>query len=863
MRKFILIIMALMALNVTNADAKKFYHYGNTLTFLCDDETMTAEVAGTYHVETSGTITVPETFVAKDGNTYTVTAIGDNFLYFYGYFYSQDCSEVVLPKTIKSIGKRAFVYSKIQRINLPEGLETIDDEAFRDCSWLELAELPSTVKHLGNKAFDRCGSITISALPDSIETLGSSVFGGQISPKKMKSFTLPDNLTEIPDSMFHDRWGLKELHLPANLKKIGKASVTWSYITELNLPDGVTEIADEAFYGNKRLKKVTLPKSLKSIPYHAFAYTGITNLDFLHEGIKEIGTEAFYCTNIKEANIPEGVTKVGSNAFGFCDSLTTIRIPSTLTEMYDSPSDVLHFVDSIIIADGNPAIEMTADKVLTCKNKDGRSLLYVGPDAIVDSTYILPADITEIGDFAFEYADINRLEFPEGLRRIGHVNFYESKIKKAILPSTLEELGNGSFYSSDLEEIILPSRLKRIPSQAFAYCSKLKKVEWPEEVEVIGANAFSNTPLLTEVVIPQTVKIIGAGAFANHYSPYERVVLPEGLESIGELAFSESPLPNGIVIPGSVRWIGEKAFFSCGIKDIVIPEGVEYIGHRCFEGNSAISIKLPSTLKYIGRETFMKNDFETIELPDVEMTIEPEAFRECNSLREVSIPRSVNLSSYTFRFCSALEKATFPKDMQVIHPGQFAGCTSLKSVSLPENLIALENEIFDGCSALEEIDFPETLECIGNWVFRGTNLKKADLSHTALRNIIWEAFADNQSLTEVRLPTTCNFVGAKAFAGCDNISVVEVLATEPPTAEAEAFQSPVTEQAILIVPEGSEAAYRNAEVWKEFKHITTPTEVKSIIDNSQDVEHIYDLRGMEKLSEKGIYIKGGKLRIKN
>ena len=863
MRKFIIIIMALVAMNVTDAEAKKFYHYGNTLTFLCDDETMTAEVAGTYHVETSGTITVPETFVAKDGNTYTVTAIGDDFLYFHDFSYSQNCSEVVLPKTIKSIGKRAFGYSNIQRINLPEGLETIDDEAFRDCSSLELAELPSTVKHLGNKAFDRCGSITISALPESIETLGSSVFGGLLRPREMVSFSLPDNLTEIPDSMFHDRWGMKELHFPANLKKIGKACVTWSNITELNLPDGVTEIAEEAFYGNKKLTKVTLPKSIKSIPYFAFAYTGLDNLDFLHEGITEIGIEAFYGSKIKEANIPEGVTKVGSNAFGYCDSLKTIRIPSTLTEMYDSPCEELHFLDSIIIADGNPAIEMTADKVLTCKNKDGRSLLFVGPDAIVDSTYILPADITEIGDFALEYAGINRFEFPEGLRRIGNLNFCESKIKKVILPSTLEELGGGLFISSELEEIKLPSGLRFIPNQIFAYCSKLKKVEWPEEVEAIGAYAFANTPLMTEVEIPQTVKLIGASAFANHYSPYERVVLPEGLETIGESAFSESPLPNGIVIPGSVRWIGAKAFFSCGIKDIVIPEGVEYVGDNCFEGNSAISLKLPSTLKYIGQQAFRNNDFETMELPDVEVTIEPEAFRECNSLREVSIPRSANISSYTFHFCSALEKATFPKDLQVIHSGQFAGCTSLKSVTLPENLIALENEIFDGCSALEEIDFPETLECIGNWVFRGTSLKKADLSHTSLRNIIWEAFADNASLTEVRLPATCNFVGAKAFAGCDNICVVEVLATEPPTAEAEAFQSPVTEQATLIVPEGSEQAYRNAEVWKEFKNIATPTSLRTTIVDSQEDERIYDLRGIEKQSEKGLVIKNGIKVIKN
>ena len=129
--------MALVTMNVTDAEAKKFYHYGNTLTFLCDDETMTAEVAGTYHVETSGTITVPETFVAKDGNTYTVTAIGDNFLYFNGYSYSFDCTEVVLPKTIKSIGKLAFYRSNIKSINLPEGLESIGEAAFMNSAKLE------------------------------------------------------------------------------------------------------------------------------------------------------------------------------------------------------------------------------------------------------------------------------------------------------------------------------------------------------------------------------------------------------------------------------------------------------------------------------------------------------------------------------------------------------------------------------------------------------------------------------------------------------------------------------------------------------------------------------------------------------
>ena len=864
MRNSILIIMAFVVLNVTNADAKKFYHYGNTLTFICDDETMTAEVAGTYHVETSGTITVPETFVAKDGKTYTVTAIGDNFLYFDGCPYSKECSEVVLPKTIKSIGKYAFCETNIKSINLPEGLESIGEAAFKGCGNLELAELPSTLKHLGNWAFYRCANISISTLSGSIETLGKGVFGVAEQGGKITSFTFPDHITELPDSMFYDRSGLKEIHLPANLKKIGTHVICYTDITELVVPESVTEIADGAFM-YAPLTNVVLPKSLKKVPALAFAGMQIKNLDFLPEGITDIGERAFYESQLEEANIPEGVTTIGSNIFLSCPNLKTVHFPSTLVDVKGWPLDGCPNLKSFTISEDNPSLKMTADSVMTCNVSDGRRLLYVAPSAMVDSTFVLPNDITEIGDNAFgSYRKVNHFEFPEGLRRIGNSNFKGSTIKKVVLPSTLEEMGDEVFSSCEsLEEIVLPDKLKRIPYKAFFLCENLSKMNWPVELEEIGEKAFLLANLPSEVILPQSVKHISASAFRGWVNPIENFVLPDGLSTIEPYTFFTRELPNGVVMPNSVRRIGYCAFELCQLKNIVIPEGVEYLGERCYLDNHATQVSLPSTLKYIDKRAFENNNFETVILPDGLKTIGVHAFYNNDCLKEVAIPYGVEVCPYAFGRCTGLEKATFPEDLQIIHPGLFSGCASLKSVVLPNNLIALENEIFDDCSALEEIDFPETLECIGNWVFRGTNLKKADLSHTSLRNIIWEAFADNKSLTEVRLPATCNFVGAKAFAGCDNISVVEVLAAEPPIADAEAFQSPVTERAILIVPDSAEAAYRNAEVWKEFKHIATPTSLKSTIVDSQERERIYDLRGMEKQSENGIYIKGGKLRMKS
>ena len=858
MRKASLIFMALVALAAANADAKKFYHYGNTLTFLCDDETMTAEVAGTYHVETSGTITVPETFVAKDGKTYTVTAIGDNFLYFDGCPYSKECSEVVLPKTIKSIGKYAFCEANIKSINLPEGLESIGEAAFKECGNLELAELPSTLKHLGNWAFYKCENITISTLPVSIETLGKGVFGHNGLGGKITSFTFPDHITELPDSMFYDRSGMKEIHLPANLKKIGTRVICYTDITELVVPESVTEIADAAFMGAP-LTNVVLPKSLKKVPALAFARTNMKNLDFLPEGITEIGDQAFYRSQLEKANIPEGVTTTGSNIFLSCSNLETVHFPSTLVDVTGWPLDECPNLKSFTISEGNPSLKMTADSVMTCNVSDGRRLLFVAPSAMVDGTFVLPDDITEIGDNAFgTYRKVNHFEFPEGLRRIGNSNFKGSTIKKVVLPSTLEELGDEVFSSCEsLEEIVLPDKLKRIPDRAFFLCENLSKMNWPEELEEIGEKAFLLANLPSEVILPKSVKHIGASAFRGWVNPIENFVLPDGISAIEPYTFFTRELPNGIVIPNSVRRIDCCAFELCQLKNLVIPEGVEYLGERCYYDNHATQVSLPPTLRYIDSKAFENNNFETVILPEGLKKIGVYAFDNCVYLKEVAIPYGVEACPYAFGRCTGLEKVTFPEDLQIIHPGLFSGCTSLKSVTLPNNLIALENEIFDGCSALEEIDFPKTLECIGNWVFRGTNLKKADLSHTSLRNIIWEAFADNQSLTEVRLPATCNFVGAKAFAGCDNISVVEVLATEPPTAEEEAFQSPVTEQATLIVPEGSEQAYRNAEVWKKFANISTPTGINSTVITPQDDERIYDLRGIEMKNVTGIVIKNG------
>ena len=98
-----------------------------------------------------------------------------------------NCSDIdiVLPSTynnysIQIIGEQAFEYSNILSIIMPESLIAIKDDAFYQCSNLEIVHLGENVKTIGDNAFFGAGKdkgkITTLYFGDKITRLGSSSF---------------------------------------------------------------------------------------------------------------------------------------------------------------------------------------------------------------------------------------------------------------------------------------------------------------------------------------------------------------------------------------------------------------------------------------------------------------------------------------------------------------------------------------------------------------------------------------------------------------------------------------------------------------------------------------------------------------
>lgn len=77
-----------------------------------------------------------------------VTEIGESA------FQCSHMPSICFPSTLKKIGKEAFYFSLNCKITFPDGLEVIEDEAFALCNVKSAVILPASIKSIGKKAFD-------------------------------------------------------------------------------------------------------------------------------------------------------------------------------------------------------------------------------------------------------------------------------------------------------------------------------------------------------------------------------------------------------------------------------------------------------------------------------------------------------------------------------------------------------------------------------------------------------------------------------------------------------------------------------------------------------------------------------------
>ncbi|MBR5152958.1 MAG: leucine-rich repeat protein [Clostridia bacterium] len=458
---------------------------------------------------------------------------------------------ITIPETlegypVKHIGKEAFAENDyLCQVIFPESIESIGENAFKDCRNLYVAKMnnpeKSRLKKIEQGAFHNCPVMFEAPIYDGIEFIGENAF---VNAKALTEVTIPDSLTHLGANAFYGS-SLSKVSIAETLIDIGAHAFTntpWlndydaDFVVEGNyvllaykgtsadivLPNNIYHLPDKIFANNKRLTSITFNSRLRSIGDYAF------------EG----------CSQLASVTIPDTVRTVGDGIFKDCTALTVAKLPTHLTKI--------------------PPYTFYATKI---------------------SDFDL-SNITHVGEYAF----------------------YSSGFAGDLsLQRPMAYVGKDAFASTKLTSLTVTDNVY-LDEAAFAGTKTLENVNIDATVKQMGGHVFSNTPWHQKHINTEYL-LVGDGILITHTNSthIEILTVPQTVKSVASNAFTSSGGYGTIVLPNTITELGDYALAYCTANSVVLPNSIIKMGKGVFKNSRVSSVVWPKNLKEIPDETFQNS----------------------------------------------------------------------------------------------------------------------------------------------------------------------------------------------------------------------------------------------------------------
>ncbi len=463
-------------------------------------------------VENSAASKGLEFYLSDDETTYILSGIGD-------------CKDkaIVIPSKhnglpVSGISVYAFSYEDIVSVTIPEGVTTIANSAFSDCSALIKVVLPASLTQIGEEAFSGCERlIEIYNLSKLNISIGASDFGGIGLYAKEIHSSLSDTsmLNQVNDYIFASYDGNHYLYAYTGNDDM--------LVLPENYKGSNYQIARNAFYGNRTLTQITIPKAVTLIGMDAFtgcySLVEVYNLSALQLWAGSTtpdedgdGRAAFYAravhTSLDEPSILEK-----SNGFVFMEVEDTAYLVRALNDTIEVTLPENYHGKNYEIYENAFYRNETIEKI-TFSN----AVTAIGDYAFMDcnklSNVVLPDSLITIGEHAFAgcYA-IRTLSVPNNVENVEWEAF--SNLSKELFNEydNAYYLGNTAnpylilveAKAKNITSCNIHENTKFILSNAFEGCSNLNNLTIPSNVVSIGSHAFDDCSSLTNVIFSNPV----------------------------------------------------------------------------------------------------------------------------------------------------------------------------------------------------------------------------------------------------------------------------------------------------------------------------------------------------------------------
>ena len=501
--------------------------------------------------------------------------------------------------------------------------------------------------------------------------------------------------------------------------------------------------------------------SYSSVPWYSQRSYIITAQ--IVDGITSIGNNAFFgCSSLTSITIPNSMTSIGQYAFDYCSKLTSVTIPNSVTSIGDNAFEHCFGLTSVHIK----------DIAAWCKISFGSNPLLYAHHLFMNGKEIkdltIPDNVTSIGNSAFVgCSGLTSVEIPNSVTSIGNNAFNQcTGLTSITIPNSVTSIGNNAFYvCSGLTSVTIGNSVTTIGEKSFYQCSSLRYITIGNSVTEIGTSAFSYCSLN---IIELNSNAITSKTYSSDSSlkdifggQVKEYILGADVTSIGSYAFYNCENLTSIEIPNSVTSIGSSAFNGCSnLTSIEIPNNVTSIRDNIFYNCSGLTfVTIGNSVTEIGNR----------------------AFYGCSSITSVTIPNSVvSIGSYAFSNCSGLKSIEFPNSVTSIGLCTFEGCSSLTSIEIPNSVTEIGNEAFYRCSGLTSVTIGNSVTEIGNRAFSGSSsLTNVTLNSNAIASKLYSLESSlkdvfGEQVKEYILGADVTSIGSYAFCNCKNLTSIEI-----------------------------------------------------------------------------------------
>ncbi len=783
-------------------------------------------------------------------------------------FEGSDLTSIILPDSVEEIGDNAFKNcSHLQEITIGGGVKHIGKYAFMNCALTEI-DLLTGIESIDDGAFKNCGGLTSVYLPVTLTEIGSGVFEGSCyiesfdgsSPLVYDERHLIDGERLVAFAMGGlGEYGTYTEEVPSEVKFIDKGAYSGATsLGEIVLPEGLEEIGPSAFAQCFYLKSITIPASVSKIHYDAFS-----ECEERIEWIKIRRTES-------------AITAVSNNGyFGAFDNTNDcpIYVPINTLNWYKYGQYWEEYGSSLgennryrILASDNEILYTTTDgNAVTLPSSLSSTVTNIAPKdnggiGVLRST----SDWTSIPSYSFDIYEnpgaisITSVTIPDKVQSIGVAAFEGCENLKSVnFGSNVSTIGESAFWGCGLESLALPESLTFIGSHAFSL-NQFSTVRIPASVTTIQTNPFARCQNLESFT--------GNSSYIGEWGNY---LIRENGELI---SFAAGAMDGGYLLAGDVTSIGAKAFEGAIFESIEIEQDLTSIGPNAFAFCPNLeSVKLhsmtPPTLANVNaftNITHIINDeaFEII-IPDAAFSDYQSAaiwsnlqeyftyFQSDRSIwytttngAAISDPSILPIDRRLLRnvYLGGKGMMVFSGDVIDIPSSMFLGNSTLKTVSLPNKLKTIGRAAFSNCSNLTDVSIRFELQTIDEYAFQGCKLSSVSLpnSVTAVSN---GAFNNNKQLVSVHIGSGLTTFGENPFRGCTALASFSTFSGSGSNPFVSADRhclikngvlisfAPATTTGVYQVPDGVTQIGAHAMEGSAFSGVTLPGSLISIGNN--------------------------------